>query len=82
MRIAFGIELMWPDCPIVQAALGSNTYAPDWFDPEDWLLAPNAAMRVCELSDAGQIAQLRHKLRTARLTTLTTEPTRSSPGSS
>jgi hypothetical protein len=59
-----------------------RSYAADWFDPEHWLAVPTETMRVFELSDAGQMAQLRHKVRTARLTTLTTEPTGSSPGSS
>jgi hypothetical protein len=50
MRIAFDIELMRPGCPIVQPVMGGNTNAADWFDPEDWLLAPTEGMRVYELS--------------------------------
>jgi hypothetical protein len=54
------------ECPLgfVQAVLGCDPYTANWLDPEHWLVAPTEAMPVLELSDAGRMAQLRHKLHT------------------
>jgi hypothetical protein len=62
VRIAFDIELMRQACPILAAALGADPYAADWFDPEDWLVAPTEAMRVYELPPE-YVAQLQQKVK-------------------
>jgi hypothetical protein len=65
MKIAYDISQMKVGCAIVQAALGGDTMAADYFDTEDWVMTPTRGMRLYDLSPE-QIPELVDKTKAAR----------------